>query len=178
MLSESDRQSYHSALTTFKGDKSAAADFLKIPLKEFRTNLYNCAQLRSLWTKPRKVSEVTQNAVMNRTSLGAPAAVEPIQTPEQVEAMAVAADAALTMGVKNLPILSADEKDLASSLHAFQLRHAGAAAEVVHGSVSVTAIKVTKAMNDLIQRFDELMKAEVWATALRRWGEERSRIAP
>lgn len=159
MLNDSDRQAYHSALTAFKGDKAAAADFLKIPLKQFRTNLYNCADLRAVWARPRKVSPPSQNAVMNRTKLDAPCTVEPIQTPEQVEAMAVAADTALAMGVKAIPmaILTADEKQLAQSLHAFQLRHAGAAAEVVHGSVSVTAIKISSVMAKLIARLEDLM---------------------
>lgn len=161
MLADAQRQEYHAALEKCLGDKTAAAVVLQIPLAVFRQNLYNCKTLRDIWCKKRK-SEVDPSEVQiaNRTAL-APVEkhpVEPIQSLESIEALADAADERLKAGVAQLPpeILTVDEKALATSLHSFQLRHAGAAAEVIHGSVSVTAIKMTKALNDLVAEYARL----------------------
>lgn len=161
MLTDSQRQEYHAALEKCLGDKTAAAQVLGLPLNVFRTRLYNCKSLRDIWCKKRKSeSAPSEVEIANRTAL-VPAeklAVEPIQTTESIEALALAADARLKSGIENLSesILTVDEKALAASLHSFQLRHAGAAAEVIHGSVSVTAIKMTKALNDLVAEYSRL----------------------
>lgn len=161
MLADSEKAKYHAALEASNGNIAEAARIAGVPYASFRRHLYNCVELRTRWTKPRVPKTVTDGDAANRTALvpASDRAMESLLPLKTVEELAAEADAALAKGVNQIPnaILTVDEKALATSLHAFQIRHHAAAAQVVHGSLSATAIKMAKALADMVAEYQNMM---------------------
>lgn len=159
-LSDEIKAQTHAALMKHNGNRRLAAAELGMSDAKFKDRIHACRELKTRWAKRRGDSldfdpdvDVDVERRNMPVLLNAPQAV---MNSEQLETQLAAAEARLATGLNILPI-TGEEKNVARSVHSFQIRHVTAASEIIHGCASLTAIKFTQRMTVMMARHDEVL---------------------